>query len=46
MAQVIECLPSKCKALSLNPSAIKKKKTKKYILRPCAVLTPVIADTP
>jgi hypothetical protein len=26
MAQTVECLPSKCKARSSNPSTIKKKK--------------------
>jgi hypothetical protein len=29
MAQVIECLPGRCAALSSNPSIIKKKKKKK-----------------
>jgi hypothetical protein len=28
VAQVIECLPSKCETLSSNPSTIKKKKKK------------------
>jgi hypothetical protein len=29
VVQVVECLPSKCEALSLNPSTEKKKKKKK-----------------
>jgi hypothetical protein len=29
VVQVVECLPSKCEALSLNPSTEKKKKRKK-----------------
>jgi hypothetical protein len=30
VAQVVELLPSKCKALSLNPSSKKTKKQKKF----------------
>jgi hypothetical protein len=36
VAQVLECLPSKCKALSPNPSSAKRK-TKKFVecMRKC-----------
>jgi hypothetical protein len=30
VAHMVECLPSKCKAMSSNPSAGKKKKKKSY----------------
>jgi hypothetical protein len=36
MAQGAECLPSKCKALSSNPSTAKKTKTKQNKTKPIA----------
>jgi hypothetical protein len=33
VAQVVECLPSKCEALNSNPSTTKKKKKDKVLLK-------------
>jgi hypothetical protein len=33
MAQAVECLPSKCKVLSSNPSTVKKKEKEEKFLK-------------